>query len=198
MIEVEKKFILTSEQSARLIADATLVGKKEITDVYYDNATYDLTRGDKWLRKRNSRFELKLPIGDNDSGVFIYNELENDAEICRTLGLDDSSPLEAVLKKAGYNPFCVCKTTRTKYTLGEFNLDLDKAEFDDFEYEVAEIELMAESEEYTKAAERKIEKIAASYGLSNEGVRGKIVAYIARKRPQHFEALKQAWGDPHL
>lgn len=198
MIEIEKKFKLTSEDIARMTANGVLLGEKQITDTYYDNTTYDLTRGDMWLRERNGQFELKLPLGGKKSNVQTYDELEDDDSIRKALTLTSDQPLIDALKAAGYSTFCTCKTTRTKYKIGEFGLDVDVADFGDFTYELAEIELMAENKEAIPEAESKILEFAKQHGLSTGEIRGKIIEYVARKRPEHFEALKKAWNAPNL
>jgi len=198
MIEIEKKFKLTSKELEQLIAEGTRLGEKQITDTYYDNATYDLTRGDMWLRERNGRFELKLPLGGKNGNVQTYHELEDDDSIRKALNLSFDQPFAETLEAAGYSPFCTCKTTRTKYKIGEFGLDVDIADFGDFTYELAEIELMAESKEDVPEAEAKILEFAKSHGLSTGEIRGKILEYLARKNPEHFDALKKAWNAPNL
>jgi adenylate cyclase class IV len=199
MIEIEKKFKLTSDDIQRLTADGTLLGEKQITDTYYDNALFVLGRGDMWLRERNGRFELKMPLGGRTNGsVQTYDELEDDESIRKALNLPFDQPLVDTLTAAGYNPFCICKTTRTKYKIGEFGLDVDVADFGDFTYELAEIELMAEDAAAMAEAERKILEFAKKHGLALGEIRGKIIEYIARKRPEHFEALKKAWNAPNL
>lgn len=198
MIEIEKKFKLTQVELERLTADATLLGENQITDTYYDNSAYDLTRGDMWLRERNGRFELKMPLGGKNGNVQTYDELEDDDSIRKALDLSSGEPLANTLKTAGYSPFCTCKTTRAKYKIGEFGLDVDVADFGDFTYELAEIELMARSREDVPEAEAKILEFAKKHGLSTGEIRGKILEYLACKNPEHFEALKKAWNAPHL
>ena len=61
MIEVEKKFILTTEQEKSLIEGADFLGEKKFTDIYYDDEDFSLTKKDLWLRNREGRFELKIP-----------------------------------------------------------------------------------------------------------------------------------------
>lgn len=198
MIEIEKKFKLTSKELEQLISEGTLLGQKEITDTYYDNITYDLTRGDMWLRERNGHFELKMPLGGKNGNVQTYDELEDNDSIRKALDLAGDQSLLEALNTAGYTPFCTCKTTRTKYTIGEFGLDVDVADFGDFTYELAEIELMAESKDAVPEAEAKILEFAKNHGLSTGEIRGKILEYLARKSPEHFEALKKAWNAPNL
>ena len=198
MIEIEKKFKLTSREIEHLAAGGTLLGEKQITDTYYDNSTYDLTRSDMWLRRRNGQFELKLPLGGKKSSVYTYDELEDEDSIRKALKLSADQSLADTLESAGYVPFCTCQTTRTKYKIGEFGLDVDVADFGDFTYELAEIELMAEDGEGAPEAERKILEFAKNHNLSTGEIRGKIIEYLARRNPKHFEALKKAWNAPNL
>ena len=50
MIEVEKKFIVSQDELARLTAGAHLLGEEKHTDVYYDTPDHSLTKRSVWLR----------------------------------------------------------------------------------------------------------------------------------------------------
>lgn len=53
MIEIEKKFLLTEAQRARLLKDAKKLEDKKVEDSYFDTSDYRLTTKDYWLRLRN-------------------------------------------------------------------------------------------------------------------------------------------------
>jgi predicted adenylyl cyclase CyaB len=180
MIEVEKKFLLSKEAEKKLIDGAEFIGEKIFTDIYYDNANFDLTANDKWLRVRADRWELKLPlnkiaaerVGD------LYDEIENEEEIRKILNIDD------------YQPFCTCKTIRRKYKKDGFGIDIDFVDYnDDFTYELAEIELMVQDKSEMDVTIKKIIEFATENGLEVKYVRGKIIEYLRRKKPDHFQAL---------
>lgn len=132
MIEIEKNFDLRSGDKERLIAGAKFLKKKTFTDVYYDNDAYNLTGRDFWLRTRDGRFELKVPLNTKNIGnrkTDRYRELETDAEIIRELGFAAGASLYAGLAKSGYKPFATITTTRETYQKGDFHLDFDEVDF---------------------------------------------------------------------
>ena len=51
---------------------------------------------------------------------------------------------------------------------------------------------MVEKKEEMSEAAGKIEKLATENGLEKTYVRGKVLEYLFRKKPQHFEALVRA------
>ena len=63
MMEVEQKFIITSETRCRLSAlGAHRATTRNVLDVYYDTPQNLLMRDDHWLRKRNGNWELKYRL----------------------------------------------------------------------------------------------------------------------------------------
>lgn len=192
MIEVEKKFLLNKEQEKKLIEGAEFIGEKIFTDIYYDTADFTLTANDKWLRLRAGRWELKLPfnkiaaerVGD------LYDEIENEDKIREIFGVPENIEIEEGLRKNGYSTCCTCKTTRRKYKKQGFGIDIDFVDYnDDFIYELAEIELMVQDKSEMSEALNKIISFATKNGLEICYVRGKVIEYFRRKRPEHFMAL---------
>ena len=194
MIEVEKKFIVSQDELARLTAGAHLLGKIKHTDVYYDTVDYALTKKDIWLRSRSGRFELKFPISVVAAAdrVVAYDEIENDAAICAKLGIFDGAPLAQSLAALGYSPFATITTARLTYEKENFHIDVDNA---DFGYSVLEIELMVSADNEVKAAYQKILDFAVAHGISipKKRTRGKVIEYIRRNDPRHLRALEEAW-----
>lgn len=85
MIEVEKKFILNDKEKERLFKDAEFISEKIFTDIYYDNENFDLTSKDKWLRLRQDKFELKIPVHEGIERIADqYDELESEEAIERS------------------------------------------------------------------------------------------------------------------
>ena len=162
MIEIEKKFIVTEEQTKRLISGAEFLGEKILRNVQYDDVNYSLTSHDLWLRKRNGKFELKIPAQTMHDKTFIsqYSELETEEEIRNAFPLPfTGKTLDEDLKEKGFFPFVDYVNTRKKYKKDEFSLDFDDADFSDFHYRMLEIELLVENCEDTKKAVEKIYKI---------------------------------------
>lgn len=197
MIEVEKKFLLTPEEEARLLDGAESHGEKVITDGYLDNASYDLTLADKWLRLRDGRYELKVrPAGHQEGFKFNqYHELETDDEIREALGLPDGDDLGVQLTEAGFSVFCLCKSTRRGYDKEGFVIDLDAVTYEgsDFRTSIAEIELQVTDDSEVQAAVDKIVGFAAKHGIEQKGpVLGKVAAFLKQENPDHYRLLVDA------
>lgn len=192
MIEIEKNFDLRPGDKERLIRDAHLVSRKSFTDVYYDSKTYDLTRKDFWLRKRDERFELKVPLntaGADRHPADLYRELESDEEIATELSLTIKSNLATALTEAGFEPFANITTKRERYVKDPFNLDFD--EVPELNYTTFEAELLIRTAEEIPTAEKSILDFAAKYGITYPG-RGKVIEYLLQHNPKHYQALKES------
>ena len=193
MIEVEKKFILTAEQEKELIEGAEFLSEKKFTDIYYDDAKFSLTTNDIWLRARDGRFELKVPM-DRLAGKRItdqYRELNTDSDILEYFKAGPDEVLVDFLHKKGYEPFCKLITTRRKYKKDGFSIDLDSV---DFGYTIAEVEYIVENEEKLKEVEDSIMIFAKKHNIISAGVRyGKLIEYLKRNNPKHFQAIVQSW-----
>jgi len=193
MIEVEKKFILNEQDKERLTKDAQFLNERVFTDIYYDTEVFSLTANDKWLRSRGGRFELKLPLHEGaDRLADQYDELEDEQKIREALNLLANGNLADNLAKAGYSPFCTCKTTRRKYKKEPFIIDLDIVDFQDFTYNIGEIELMVKEKSEIESAIDKIMDFAKSQNLTIAPVRGKVIEYLKRTKPNHYQALVRA------
>ena len=191
MIEVEKKFKLTLEQEVRLLEGATFLKTVTNEDVYFDTIDFSLTRQDHWLRKRSGRFELKRRVHElgHKLGGTAYDEIEDEEGIRAFLNLPEVNSLEADLADVGYNPFAKIVKERRSYEKEGFHLDLDVC---DFGYELAEVELMLDDENKRADALKRIEDFAGRMGLDQTPVRGKIIEYLYRFSPEHYQALVEA------
>ncbi|OGC82605.1 MAG: hypothetical protein A2788_00165 [Candidatus Abawacabacteria bacterium RIFCSPHIGHO2_01_FULL_46_8] len=96
------------------------------------------------------------------------------------------------MAKAGYSPFCTCKTTRRKYKKEPFIIDLDIVDFQDFIYYIGEIELMVNEKSEIESAIGKIIDFAKSQNLTIAPVRGKVLEYLKRVKPNHYQTLVRA------
>jgi predicted adenylyl cyclase CyaB len=193
MIEVEKKFILNQEQKALLLNGAEFVREQNFTDTYFDTADFALAKNDMWLRSRDGVWQLKIPV-HHDGGKFDqqYQEIESEENIRQVFGIVPKGDFLQDISDFGYAPFCNLSTKRRKYLKNGFVLDLDEVSFEDFEYEIAEIELMIAEKEEMKEAIKKINTFAGKLGLKSASVRGKVYEYLKRKKPEHFSALVEA------
>ena len=194
MIEIEKKFHLTPEQEKKLLEHATFVKEVVNHDTYYDNETYDLTKNGLWFRKRNGRFELKVPLHKVGvkNVVTQQEELEDKQSIRDYLSLDTQLDFESAIKSKGYKSFVTYQTTRRRYKEGSFSIDLDSCDYGDGDpYLVAEIELMVE-ESGKEAGVKMIMDFISSKAVETGHARGKLPTYISRYRPEHYQVLLDA------
>lgn len=193
MIEVEKDFILTEEQKKALIEGAKFISEKKIIDVYYDTTDYFWTKQDTWLRNRDGRWELKYAQGShgpsNPNFISEYRELETEEEIKKHLKLKGKKTFEKEIAIVGLQPMYQLVTLRKKYKKDIFEIVFDSTDFD---YEIAEIELMVDSHDQIKPAGEKIIQFAKAHGLKIEPLRGKLIKYISLKNPEHFKLLETA------
>lgn len=196
MIEIEKKFLLTTEQQGALLEDATELGEKLVNDSYLDTKDYSLTKNDLWFRERDGAFELKMPL-KSGAGVATnrYHELTEETDIARELGLGEAGDLKIALQQAGIEKFMTCYTQRKSYEKQGFHIDVDTVTYADspFSYSIAEIELLVEDEQEADAAEARIIEFANQFDLViDQVVLGKVAAFLKSEKPEHYNALVTA------
>lgn len=195
MIEVEQKFLLKEGDVERLQNGATFVREYTMDDAYYDTGDCALGRKDQWLRLRNGRWELKAPLhGYSNTGTAMqqYDELEDDDSIRNFLKMSGDGALADDLAQSGYAVIARFLTTRRKFKKEEFTIDFDFADYGDSTYEIVEIELMVHDQSEMDTAAVRIQQFAKQYGLTAVPVRGKLIEYFKRKRPDIYETLKSA------
>ncbi|TSC67755.1 MAG: thiamine-triphosphatase-like [Parcubacteria group bacterium Gr01-1014_72] len=191
MIEVEKNFDLRKGDKERLIKGADFIGRKVFTDVYHDTTDFSLTSRDYWLRTRDGRFELKVPLNQEEIGsrrTDQYQELETDGEIISALGLSCVGiDLVNALADAGYKQFATIITTRESYRKADFHLDFDET---DFGFSTFEVECMVNGPSEVAVAESRILQFAKEHSISNTVGHGKVIEYILRRNPLQYEVLQ--------
>jgi len=190
MIEIEKNFDLNPGDKEALLVGATLIRRKSFTDIYYDNASYNLTSRDFWLRTRDGRFELKVPLNETGADrqtTDQYRELEIDQEIADELDLEIKTDLAAAVVEANYKPFATITTKRESWQKGIFHLDFD--EVSDMNYTTMEVEIMVADEKQISEAEKLILDFAKQHNIFNPG-HGKVIEYLLKNNPDHHRVLK--------
>jgi len=174
-IEVEKKFLVDDEIAKKLVIGASFVNEKVFTDTYFDTDDYKLSLQDRWLRLRGDKFQLKLPLNNGLSPenrqIDQYEELEDEETIRQALDIKKDGTFEEDLSREGIKPFCTFTTTRRKYKLGDFTIDLDDM---DFGYKIGEIELMVKDKSEMPQALKRILDFAKEKSLVIAPVRGKV------------------------
>lgn len=192
-IEIEKKFHPSEEQLVRLLEGAESKGEKISKDTYYDTAEYALTTKDRWLRKRNDNFELKISLNpDGNRTEDQYREVTDMLEIRRELSLSEEGEFESLLIERGIEPFGSWTTYRQKYVKDGFAIDVDDVDFGTFRHSVVEIELIVSDTSMIPEAGARILAFAKKHGLSMERAPGKATVYLQRERPEHLAALRKA------
>jgi adenylate cyclase class IV len=193
MIQVEKKFLLSEQKISELIKDADAIGERTFTDEYFDDSSYSLTSRDMWLRKREGVIELKTPlfVDDCERVVDQYEGLEKEDDIRQALDISKEGDLEQDLAKKGFSPFVKLTTVRRKFKKDGFVFNFDTVEFDDFTYSIAEIEKSVSERSKMDDAVSEIMDYAGKHGLESAMVRSKVLEYIRRKDPKHFQVLSE-------
>lgn len=209
MFEVELKFSLTEIEQARLLQNACFITEQDFVDVYYDYADYRLTTRDIWLRSRNDKFLLKTPLPTENVLLKTQKntpkkEIEDEREILKYFDIDtlnkdslenpNTSFIEISLMNHGIIPLYTFRNIRRKYSKQGFIIDLDKAIFEDFTYETCEIELIVESDSEIDSALKKIELFAEQHGITVTPVEGRLIEYIRKKNPEHYQMLLYSAG----
>lgn len=193
MIEVEKKVAITDEFLNHVSHYGVYLEEINLHDTYFDTVDYAYTTQNMWLRKRLNAFELKKAVKRNDRTIDRYEEITDHTRILQVLHIQDLGELEASLEQAKIVPFASFKTTRKKYRLHNFNIDIDCADFGDLIYQVAEVECMVESEGEIEQAESNIHSFLSQFGVDpTQKLRGKLIHYLFKTKPHHFAALQQA------
>jgi adenylate cyclase class IV len=199
MFEVELKFSLTATEQRHLLQGANFIGEEDFVDIYYDHSDYRLTTKDIWLRSRNGKFLLKTPLPTQSSLLKTQKntpkkEIEEEVEILKYFNIEYSGhsnkfSLEDVLAENSIFPLYKFRNIRQKYNKQGFIIDLDRAIFEDFTYEVCEIELLVERDFEIDQALKKIEQFAEQHGIQIVSVEGRLIEYIRRKNPKHYQLL---------
>lgn len=198
MYEVEKNFNLTPEEKDRLLEGAEFVGEKTITDVYFDTPTFDLTKRDIWLRKRDGKFEVKIPAEPPERGrrrkTDRYLEVEDEEGIRRELALPEGESMDDSAERAGYSPFCVCTTVRESYRKEGFNIVIDHVTYSDvgWSYDTSEIERMVAAADEMAGAADAVMAFAERHGLKAADAPGKVIEYLRRHRRDQYRTLVES------
>ena len=182
MIEVEKKCLATVDFLDFLKNNATMLGEHILEDIYLDFEDLRLVKNDIWLRKRNEKYELKIPMCNHQKSD-VYEEIVDDVQILARLNLKNFDDLIT---------FSALITGRQKFQIGDFHIDVDEitSPGTDFLYNMMEIELMVDSVAQYENAQEKILKFMNEHSLKNEIVNGKVIEYIRLYRRDIFEFFK--------
>jgi len=213
-IEVERKFVVSGIKDLQALVQeegGKLLGEKHFSDAYFDSDDCVLARQDVWLRRRDSAWELKVPVGDAEhrSGGerSVFREIEGAEAVARallTLHANGYLPhreigpalenhdlnLEQLLAEMRLKPFAEFQTMRSRLRLGRCGIDVDTASFG---HAVLELEIMCQDPEEVPEAEAEIERVAQRLGLQPLGAYGgKLETYIRKYCPNVLAHLVDA------
>jgi adenylate cyclase class IV len=204
-IEVEAKFSFSDTQEREILSLGKLIGKKKMTDLYWDIvANYPLTTRDIWLRQRDFKWEIKIPMldqkGNKVATVEQYEELTSEEDIYQYLKNKSffithteqrGTSLEDILLRNNFSVIAKITTDRTTLSISNIHVDLDKV--DGSNYRVGEIEVMVSSTNEIPQAEEQIKKLASNLGVQvGDGMMGKVLHYISTTSPVHWEKLVES------
>ena len=186
MIEVEKKCIPTESFVKYLDTEARFLDEVILEDELFDFRNLSLIKNDVWLRRRNKRWELKIPV-KNDKACDVYEELEDENLISTHIGVKNLTD-DALFKIS-----CLI-THRKEYELEKFKIVIDEvtAPNTDFFYRLMEVEILVESQEKYQEAEQKILDFMHKFNIKSEIVNSKFVEYSKQFEKEIYEMLKKA------
>ncbi len=181
MIEVEKRFQPTEEQTKIMLQGAEFLGEAVNHDIYYDYPDVRFLKKDTRLRNRNGSFELKIGKGSSAA-----QEIDDKREIEKYFSTDKN--LEDFIKE---NMVVIMEysNNRKSYTKEGFNIVMDEMSYG---YNMCEIELMVTNEGEIEQAKEKILDFAKKFGLESKKTFGKCQAYLNKFKP---EIYKELYGD---
>lgn len=190
MIEVEQKFVVDDATLSPVLQAASFIGERRFTDTYFDDPCYSLTTKDIWLRARDGKWELKLPLRNAaQQSDDQYDELTDEDMIREKISLPKNNSLSEDLAAACFAPFCTITTVRKKYSLPPFVIDVDTL---DSGRKIGEVELMVNTEAEIPKAVSRIKRFFEQHKIPLAPVRGKAIEYIQMHNPAHYAALRQA------
>ena len=188
MIEVEKKFSLTPDQTKRIEESAEFIKESTNTDIYYDTPDYRLLKKDRWLRNRNGQFETKISPSWNKK-INVYEEIADPEEILKRLDIPKlTEDFEENLKLNGFEVLVQLVTKRRKFKIKDFIIDMDEV---DYGYTICEIEKIVENESEIEKATEEIFQLASSLGLEIKRIRGKGMEYFFRYKPEVYKLFHE-------
>jgi uncharacterized protein YjbK len=220
--EIERKFECTETNLKLIKQFASGSQKIDMIDVYYDDPNYRLSSHDHWLRKRNNEYELKWPQTKGvKSNIDSYYESKSHQQIIRTIeeniyknsGSYSMMDMAPWLKNRKLEAFGTFTSYRTRYSLilhsRKVFVDIDDVLYEPLptddqisdsqsrQYTIGEIELKDDSsgrnEKLTEAEKVAIMKdVMDTLQIKPKAVRGKVLEFLKRFRPQHYEILKSS------
>lgn len=179
-IEVEKKFQPSEQQKAELIDGATLISKKQFTDDYYDTASYELAKNNKWLRNRDGVWELKVYV-DEDTA----DEITDETEILKLINFTDENSVDSLLESK-IKIIAKIVTKREKYNKEGLILDFDET---DFGVNKLDIEILVNNDTEKEQAKQRISEFSKKYSMNEVNLPIKPIMYLQKMKPDLYKEI---------
>lgn len=187
-IEVERKFQVSDEVLERIQKFSDKSVTKIIDDCYFCK---HLALNDRWLRKRNDIWELKLPLKNvisSSTQTTVYYELVG-KDVWHELGDLDQSTMVPYAK-------FITKRKEMSCDWNGYNVQIviDSCDSrDGFCLNIGEVEIVVNDDGRVKHAESILDQVFKELGLETEEVvEGKVKAYLRQKDIVfHDELLKR-------
>lgn len=190
LIEVEKKFRVRSNARRSLLAAfPDNVRVSSFDDVYFSE---ELALTNRWLRKRNTQWELKVPVDTCGPRVAaVFRELAG-AQVWEEL--TKTKDFSYAMK-----PYARITTVRTMITLHwdqhKVNLTFDACSSPDgfgFEYAVGEVEILVQTPSEVDQAVSSLCKLLTRFELEKLDEKdGKLLAYLRNQKPDLYHRILQ-------
>ena len=172
--EVESKFrVPPGFEKLAKAKGAKLLQQTTFNDVYFDAVNHELTLTGRWLRKRDSKWELKIQKLKNDLWIESNCEIEDEKEIVKELlktltdrysnAIRDCTSVDHIIQSTCCKQIASFTTRRTGFEMPNGVLiDLDQASFG---YQVGELEVIVANEKDIELAKETIQKTARLLGM---------------------------------
>lgn len=120
-------------------------------------------------------------MGDNK--IRIYDEIDDENQIKKILEVDTNINLGETIPNDRYKVLAEYSVSSDKYRIDEFVIGVNSTNFG---YDMVEIELMVDSVDIAKDAEKRIYEFVTDHNLKNTARRAKLQEYCFRKYPEKF------------
>ena len=187
-VEIERKFAVYTDTEGKIVqAGGTCVKDVTFSDSYFDTDSFHLTLVDRWLRRRDGKWELKAPLSEPSkqniattctkyleitdehgilehlSAILLTSANELLSHCSELLQTEVDLSLDEWLRRHNLKPFAEFTTHRKSYSMdGDVSIELDETNFGS---SVGEIEMMTGlSGSDVAAAVARIDEIAEKIG----------------------------------
>ncbi|CAN8064399.1 unnamed protein product [Agarophyton chilense] len=192
LIEVETRFHVSQEARKALTLHAGDCRQIRFKDFYF---CQQLALSDKWLRRRDLQWELKIPVevpSIAQRGAVVYKELVGNAAL--------DYLVQHGFQTEGMDTYANITTLRSIWSLHktvpwgsyEMQITADECSGDNgFSYQIGEIEVLVNDSEQVDGASKAIEQTCQQFKLDKVASGGgKLIRYLLEKNPDLYKKLE--------